>query len=87
MNPLIYPELEAALKNRIGEIRSDSYLFPDKEWVRISEWYNKRHYNRWIQVYTPLPTEDIHYEYMADMHVCISKVFMPVKNIFGKSAN
>lgn len=63
MNPLIYPELEAALKNRIGEIRSDSYLFPDKEWVRISEWYNKRHYNRWIQVYTPLPTEDIHYEY------------------------
>lgn len=63
MNPLIYPELEAALKNRIGEIRPDSYLFPDKEWVRISEWYNKRHYNRWIQVYTPLPTEDIHYEY------------------------
>lgn len=63
MNPLIYPELEKALKNRISEIRPDSCLYPDKEWIRIGDWFNKRHYNRWIQVYTPLPTEEIHYEY------------------------
>lgn len=63
MNPLIYPELETALKSRIDEIRSDSCLYPDKVWVRIGDWYNKRHYNRWIQVFTPLPTEEIHYEY------------------------
>lgn len=63
MNPKIYPELEKALKNRIGEIRPDSYLYPEKEWVRIGDWYNKRHYNRWIQVFTPLSTDEIHYEY------------------------
>lgn len=63
MNPLIYPELETALKNRIEEIRHDSCRYPDKVWVRIGDWYNKRHYNRWIQLYTPLPTEEIHYEY------------------------
>lgn len=63
MNPLIYPELMTALRSRIGEIRPDSCLYPDKEWVRICEWFRQRHYNRWIQVYTPLPTEEIHYEY------------------------
>lgn len=63
MNPLIYPELETALKNRIEEIRHDSCLYSDKVWVRIGDWYNKRHYNRWIQVFTPLPTDEIHYEY------------------------
>lgn len=63
MTPLIYPELETALKKRIGEIRTDSCVYPDKVWVRIGDWYNKRHYNRWIQVYTPLPTDEIHYEY------------------------
>lgn len=63
MDPLIYPELEIALKKRIEEIRTDSCLYPDKVWVRIGDWYNKRHYNRWIQVYTPLPTNEIHYEY------------------------
>ena len=63
MNPLIYPELETALKNRIDEIRHDSCLYPDKVWVRIGDWFNKRHYNRWIQVFTPLPTDEIHYEY------------------------
>lgn len=70
MNPLIYPELEKALKKRIGEIRSDAHLYPDKIWVRICDWYNKRHYNRWIQVFTALPTEDIHYEYY-DGYACL----------------
>lgn len=63
MNPKIYPELETSLKNHIGEIRPDSYMYPEKEWVRIGDWFNKRHYNRWIQVFTPLPTDEIHYEY------------------------
>lgn len=63
MNPLIYPELETALKNRIEEISPDYYLYPDKIWVRICDWFRKHHDNRWIQVYTPLPTEEIHYEY------------------------
>lgn len=63
MNPLIYPELENVLKERISEIHSDSYLYPDKTWVKIGDWYNKRHYNRWIQIFTALPTEYIHYEY------------------------
>lgn len=70
MNPLIYPELEKALKNRIGEIRHDSCQ--DKEWVRIGDCYKKRHHNRWIQVFTPLPTDEIHYEYYggyACMHI------------------
>lgn len=49
---------------RIAEIQPQAPNLPKKRWVRIMPDYSgKRHYNRWIQVYTALETEKIHYEY------------------------
>lgn len=70
MNPKIYPHLKEALKHRIAEIHPDSHLYPGKRWVGMPDWGSTWHSNRWIQVYTSLPAEDIHYEYGGG-HVCL----------------
>ena len=70
MNPLINKQLEEELIKQISYIHSHIPIDPNKEWVRICNCYGTRHYNRWIQIFTSLSIQDIHYEYYGG-HACL----------------
>ena len=66
MNPTIYPPLEDELKRNIEKIQPASKINPSKEWVKIRpDWYRKQQESKWIQIYTSLDTDLIHYEYIG----------------------
>lgn len=71
MNPNIYPPLAEELKRNIVKIQPSAEIQPSREWVKIMpDWYNKRQYSKWIQIYTSLDTVWIHYEYYGG-YVCL----------------
>lgn len=41
-------------------------MYPNKKWVNISDWYGKRQWNKYLQVYTHLDSVNVHYEYMNE---------------------
>ncbi len=62
MNPNIYPWLKEEVERRITEIHPNASS--EKKWVQISETYNVRYWNKYLQVFTHLETEYVHYEYL-----------------------
>ena len=65
LNPNITPELESELNRRLSEINPNL-----KKKTFLSETAYKRWWNRYVQVFTELDTEDIHYEYYQG-HACL----------------
>lgn len=63
MNPLIDARLKEIMESRIGDIHPCFSNYPEKKWINICDCYYMRHDKRWIQVFTTLSTQDIHYEY------------------------
>lgn len=64
MNPYINLELAEDLRKNIIRIQPAAESNPSREWVRIRpDFKNKRQHTRWIQVFSILDTDWIHYEY------------------------
>lgn len=64
MNPEIYPPLAEELSKNIIKIQPAAEFHPEREWVKLRpDWFNKRQYSKWIQIFTSLEANSIHYEY------------------------
>lgn len=84
LNPNITPELKTVLDQRLSEINPNLKKKRSRK-TNLSETAYKRWWNRYIQVFTELDTEDIHYEYYQG-YVCLHLEGPYASNAFSRQA-
>ena len=84
LNPKITPELKTVLDQRLSEINPNLEKKRSRK-TCLSETAYKRWWNRYVQVFTELDTEDIHYEYYQG-HACLHLEGRYASNAFSRQA-